>query len=121
MIIRLLAFCFLNDFENIIQEIPVCSLHDLLFGVSGLLFVTEGGNYVLKMVDSYASGWNVLIICLLETTVISYIYGYDRFAKVVQPLLLRHSNHMPLVTLLLIGRYISFADITLVVKPAIAC
>ena len=50
--------------------------------LTGLIYVTQGGNYVLKMVDSYASGWNVIIICITETTVISYLYGYNRFAKV---------------------------------------
>ncbi|XP_067939588.1 sodium- and chloride-dependent glycine transporter 2-like [Watersipora subatra] len=51
------------------------------FLLPGLIYVTQGGNYVLKMVDKYASGWNVLIVCLTETFAISYVYGYDRFAK----------------------------------------
>lgn len=72
---------------QVITEFEIdLSIRMALNGMSmilGLLFVTEGGNYVLKMVDSYASGWNVIILCLLETTAISYIYGYNRFAKVI--------------------------------------
>ena len=55
--------------------------HSFLFH-AGLLYVTAAGNYILKLVDMYASGWNVIIICILETTFISYVYGYARFAKV---------------------------------------
>ncbi|XP_041832928.1 sodium- and chloride-dependent GABA transporter 2-like [Melanotaenia boesemani] len=46
----------------------------------GLPFVSEGGLYLFQLVDSYGpSGTNLLIIAFVETVVVAWIYGADRF------------------------------------------
>ncbi|XP_041636440.1 sodium- and chloride-dependent betaine transporter-like [Cheilinus undulatus] len=46
----------------------------------GLMFVTEGGTIAFHLIDSYGpSTITLLLIVLLETIVIAWIYGADRF------------------------------------------
>jgi solute carrier family 6 amino acid transporter-like protein 5/7/9/14 len=57
-----------------------CSVFYLL----GLSMITEGGFYVFSLVDTYLSGFPFLIIGLLESIAICYIYGFSRFSEDVQ-------------------------------------
>ncbi|GFS19317.1 transporter [Elysia marginata] len=45
----------------------------------GLPLVTEGGAYLVNLMDTYAGSWSLMVIGLTETLAISYVYGCDRF------------------------------------------
>jgi solute carrier family 6 amino acid transporter-like protein 5/7/9/14 len=50
----------------------------------GLTMTTDGGTYVLTFIDTYAGGFNVMLIAILECLSISYAYGGRRFASDIQ-------------------------------------
>jgi len=45
----------------------------------GLIMCTEGGMYVLQLIDAYAATFSALILGLVEVVFISWHYGVDRF------------------------------------------
>lgn len=45
----------------------------------GLPLTTEGGGYLLDLLDYYAAGWPYLFIGLTELIIISYVYGIQNF------------------------------------------
>ncbi|KAG8198562.1 hypothetical protein JTE90_026461 [Oedothorax gibbosus] len=45
----------------------------------GLPLVTEGGMYILQLMDWYSATFSLMIISLLELICISWVYGMDRF------------------------------------------
>ncbi|XP_042898063.1 sodium- and chloride-dependent glycine transporter 1 isoform X2 [Parasteatoda tepidariorum] len=47
----------------------------------GLPCVTQGGMYVLQLMDWYSAAFSLMIISLLELICISWIYGVDRFMQ----------------------------------------
>ena len=59
----------------------------LLLGVcafmycAGLLMITEGGMYVLQLVDNHSATYSALILGCCEVTVMAWIYGADRFLE----------------------------------------
>ncbi|GIY82079.1 sodium- and chloride-dependent glycine transporter 2 [Caerostris darwini] len=50
----------------------------ILFAL-GLPCVTQGGIYVVQLMDWYSAAFSLMIFSLLETIAISWIYGIDRF------------------------------------------
>uniref|UniRef100_A0A7M4E4S6 Transporter n=1 Tax=Crocodylus porosus TaxID=8502 RepID=A0A7M4E4S6_CROPO len=57
------------------------------FGVSfgtfllALLCITNGGIYVLTLLDTFAAGTSILFAVLMEAIGVSWFYGVDRFSK----------------------------------------
>ncbi|XP_074650196.1 sodium-dependent proline transporter-like [Tubulanus polymorphus] len=51
----------------------------LLF-LLGLPCVMDGGMYIFNLIDSYSGGYSLMVIALVEVIVISWIYGYKKFA-----------------------------------------
>ncbi|CAG0885687.1 unnamed protein product [Cyprideis torosa] len=49
-----------------------------------LVFCFEGGIYLLTILDYYSSGIPIVLVCLLETIVIMYIYGMNKFNRDIQ-------------------------------------
>lgn len=45
----------------------------------GLTMCTEGGIYVLQLIDAYAATFSALILGLVEVMFISWHYGVERF------------------------------------------
>lgn len=45
----------------------------------GLIMCTNGGMYVLQLIDNYAATFSALVIGAAEISVISWHYGIDRF------------------------------------------
>jgi len=45
----------------------------------GLFMITEGGMYVLQLVDNHSATYSALILGCLEVSVMAWIYGVDRF------------------------------------------
>lgn len=60
--------------------LSVCILGFLL----GLVCVTQGGIYVLQLIDWYVASVSIMIIAMLEITVLGWIYGVDRLNKDIE-------------------------------------
>ncbi|XP_041363449.1 sodium- and chloride-dependent GABA transporter 2-like [Gigantopelta aegis] len=60
--------------------IGLCSIFFLL----GLTLTTQGGIYMLDLMDNYAGGWNVMLIAIAECIAIVYVYGAFRFLKDIE-------------------------------------
>ncbi|XP_055947908.1 sodium- and chloride-dependent glycine transporter 2-like isoform X1 [Argiope bruennichi] len=52
----------------------------LLLFVLGLPCVTQGGIYVVQLMDWYSAAFSLMFFSLFETIVVAWIYGVDRFA-----------------------------------------
>jgi len=50
----------------------------------GLSMITEGGMYVLQLVDNHSATYSALILGCLEVSVMAWIYGADRFLEDVR-------------------------------------
>ncbi|XP_019647388.1 PREDICTED: sodium- and chloride-dependent glycine transporter 2-like [Branchiostoma belcheri] len=53
----------------------VCSIGFLL----GLPLVTQGGFYLLQLMDNYSGTFSLLIVAIVECLVVGWVYGCDRF------------------------------------------
>ncbi|KAJ8304359.1 hypothetical protein KUTeg_017942 [Tegillarca granosa] len=49
----------------------ICALFFLL----GLTLTTNGGVYMLEVMDTYSGGWNILVIAICECLSLGYVYG----------------------------------------------
>ncbi|XP_064608852.1 sodium- and chloride-dependent glycine transporter 1-like isoform X2 [Liolophura sinensis] len=50
----------------------------------GIPCITQGGVYVLQIMDWYASSFSLMLISLMECVVISWVYGINRFYKDIE-------------------------------------
>ncbi|XP_076344919.1 sodium- and chloride-dependent glycine transporter 2-like isoform X2 [Tachypleus tridentatus] len=51
----------------------------LVLFLFGLPLTTNGGVYILEVIDAYAAGWPYMFIGLLECLVVAYVYGVENF------------------------------------------
>lgn len=58
--------------------------------ISGIIFVTEGGEYFLKLFDDWAGTFSLTGVALAEMVAIGWIYGADRFADDIEKMTGRH-------------------------------
>lgn len=49
--------------------------------ILGLPLTTNGGIFLLELMDYYAGGWNVLVIACCECICIAYFYGFPRYKE----------------------------------------
>jgi len=47
--------------------------------ICGLAMITEGGMYVLQLVDNHSATYSALMLGCLEVSVMAWVYGVDRF------------------------------------------
>ncbi|GIY20631.1 sodium- and chloride-dependent glycine transporter 2 [Caerostris darwini] len=72
---------FVDEYPNFLQKrktLFAAFLCVLMF-VLGLPCVTQGGFYVVQLMDWYCAAFSLMVISLLETIAVSWIYGVDRF------------------------------------------
>lgn len=50
-----------------------------LFFLLGLTLTTDGGIYMLEIMDTYSGGWSILFIAIFECISIGWVYGIFRF------------------------------------------
>ncbi|KAK3084699.1 hypothetical protein FSP39_017685 [Pinctada imbricata] len=65
------------------RELFVAALFSLYF-IVGLSFVTQGGAYVVTLMDKFAAGYSILFAVFFESLVVSWAYGVDRFSSDIQ-------------------------------------
>ncbi|CAD5120424.1 DgyrCDS8991 [Dimorphilus gyrociliatus] len=59
-----------------------------IFGyLVGLSCTTRGGIYLLQLIDNYAASYSVLIIGLFECSVLSWVYGVDKYIDTISDML----------------------------------
>ncbi|XP_041357442.1 sodium- and chloride-dependent glycine transporter 1-like [Gigantopelta aegis] len=66
--------------KKTLLTIGTCLLEFLL----GLACITQGGIYVLQIMDWYCASFSLMLISLCECLAISWIYGADRFYKDIE-------------------------------------
>nr|A7Y2X0.1 RecName: Full=Sodium- and chloride-dependent glycine transporter 2; Short=GlyT-2; Short=GlyT2; Short=xGlyT2; AltName: Full=Solute carrier family 6 member 5 [Xenopus laevis]ABV03173.1 glycine transporter 2 [Xenopus laevis] len=54
------------------------------FFIMGFPMITQGGIYMLQLVDNYAASYSLVIIAIFELVGISYIYGLQRFCEDIE-------------------------------------
>lgn len=57
--------------------IGVCAVFFLL----GLPQTTNGGIYLLTLMDNYSAGFSLLLVAMLEAIIVSYVYGINKFLR----------------------------------------
>ncbi|XP_029653870.1 sodium- and chloride-dependent glycine transporter 1 [Octopus sinensis] len=72
---------FIDEFPELLAKRKVLFTAAICFVefLCGIPFVTQGGIYLLQVVDWYCSTFSLMILSLTECVVISWIYGADRF------------------------------------------
>jgi len=50
----------------------------------GLPLCSGAGMYILQLLDNYVATWSIVIICIMECLVISFVYGPDRLLKEIE-------------------------------------
>uniref|UniRef100_H3AZL2 Transporter n=2 Tax=Latimeria chalumnae TaxID=7897 RepID=H3AZL2_LATCH len=55
-----------------------------VFFLMGFPMITQGGIYMLQLVDTYAASYSLVIIAIFELVGISYIYGLQRFCEDIE-------------------------------------
>ncbi|GFY57015.1 sodium- and chloride-dependent glycine transporter 2 [Trichonephila inaurata madagascariensis] len=72
---------FVDEYPNFLRKrktlftVFLCVLMFIL----GLPCVTQGGIYVVQLMDWYSAAFSLMVISLLETVAVSWVYGVDRF------------------------------------------
>lgn len=77
------------------DEFPVLRKHRELFVgalfalymIVGLAFCTQGGAYVVSLMDRYAAGYSILFAVFFESLVLSWAYGVERFSNDIRTML----------------------------------
>ncbi|KAG1663867.1 Sodium- and chloride-dependent glycine transporter 2 [Nymphon striatum] len=70
-----------DQFPNLRSRKPYIVVGSCFGGfILGLSLCTKGGVYMFNLMDWYAGAWSLLLIGVVECVVISWVYGYDRFA-----------------------------------------
>jgi SNF family Na+-dependent transporter len=72
-----------NACIRLMTTISVCSF----FFFAGLAATTQGGMYVLQLMDWYAASFCVLVIAIVECVAINWIYGNAKFAANVKEMM----------------------------------
>ncbi|XP_033126430.1 sodium- and chloride-dependent glycine transporter 1-like isoform X2 [Anneissia japonica] len=93
-----------NYFKNIYQHKLKITLAFCVVGfLLGLPHVTEGGIYLLTLMDTYSAGFSLLLIALLEIVCVIYIYDYRQFVKNMTYMLGFAPNIYWLITWIVVG------------------
>ncbi|XP_048746664.2 sodium-dependent dopamine transporter-like isoform X1 [Ostrea edulis] len=77
------------------DEFPILRKHRELFVgalfalymIVGLAFCTQGGAYVVSLMDKYAAGYSILFAVFFESLVLSWAYGVERFSSDIRTML----------------------------------
>lgn len=65
----------------------------LVMFLLGLVICTEGGMYILQLMDNYCASFSALLIGLIEVSVISWIYGIEKFLDDIKVMLGHYPFH----------------------------
>ncbi|XP_062586471.1 sodium- and chloride-dependent GABA transporter 1-like isoform X2 [Saccostrea cucullata] len=85
---------FLDEYPHLLRKrrTLICFIACLFEFLMGLPCITQGGIYVLQIMDWYCASFSLMLISLTECLAIAWIYGTDRFYKDIE-LMLGHKPH----------------------------
>ncbi|XP_043200990.1 sodium- and chloride-dependent glycine transporter 2-like isoform X2 [Amphibalanus amphitrite] len=88
-----LISAFVDEFpwlrpKKILFTAMMCCILFLL----GIPCVTNGGVYVLQLMDWYSAAFSLMIVSLLECVVIAWVYGEERFSLDIE-MMVGHKPH----------------------------
>lgn len=66
--------------RRVLVAVVACTIEFLL----GLPLITQGGIYVLQIIDWYCASFSLMLISFFECLAVSWIYGVDRFYKDIE-------------------------------------
>jgi len=72
------------------KPLVLCATCGIMYSL-GLVICTNGGMYILQLMDDYCASFSALIIGLVEVVVICWVYGVDRFLEDIKVML----GHFP--------------------------
>ncbi|KAJ8299277.1 hypothetical protein KUTeg_023337 [Tegillarca granosa] len=58
----------------------------------GLAVTTRGGLYLLQLMDSYVSSWSVFMMATLESVIVGWFYGAERFLQDIEMMIGQRSK-----------------------------
>ncbi|XP_076450427.1 sodium- and chloride-dependent glycine transporter 1-like isoform X2 [Babylonia areolata] len=61
--------------------------------LGGLVICTQGGMYVLQLMDTYAASWSVFLMAITECAILSWIYGAEAFIQDIEMMIGRQNVH----------------------------
>ncbi|CAH1797534.1 unnamed protein product [Owenia fusiformis] len=90
-IVTTIHTCILDSFPNVLRKgrrptlviVCICAVMFLL----GLSCASEGGMFMLQLMDNYSGTYSVLILGFTETVVLVYVYGYENFSHDIELML----------------------------------
>ena len=68
-------------------KLHITAAVSFMFFLSGLIFVTQGGMFLVTIIDSYFAIFGLLVVCFTESIVFAYMYGYHKFSRDIQEML----------------------------------
>lgn len=63
--------------------------------ILGLFMCTQAGLYILQLLDNYCGTFSAMTIGLLETIVISWVYGMENFMQDIEDMIGSHKSLFP--------------------------
>lgn len=77
---------FMDEYPTYLRgkKTLICAIACFVEFLLGLPCVTQGGIYVLQIMDWYCASFSLMLISLAECVVIAWIYGADRFYKDIE-------------------------------------
>ncbi|KAL4225788.1 hypothetical protein ACF0H5_016477 [Mactra antiquata] len=76
-------------YPDVVTRLPVSQLWSVLFFIMlmTLGIGSQGGMYVLQLFDNYASTFSLLVVGVMESIALSWVYGGDRFLTDIESML----------------------------------
>ena len=77
---------FIDEYPRLLRSkrVIIAALGCFVEFLLGLPCITQGGIFVLQIMDWYCASFSLMMISLIECVVIAWIYGVDRFYKDIE-------------------------------------
>ncbi|KAG8186626.1 hypothetical protein JTE90_021778 [Oedothorax gibbosus] len=100
---------FTDEYPHILgkRKTLFVSVLCVIMFILGLPCVTQGGIYVVQLMDWYSAAFSLMVISLLETIAVAWVYGVDRFLLDIKLM----TNRTPSIWWKLCWRFITPAAI----------
>ncbi|KAL4223078.1 hypothetical protein ACF0H5_016553 [Mactra antiquata] len=76
-------------YPDVVTKLPISQLWSVLFFTMlvTLGFGSQGGMYALQLFDNYGTTFSLLVIVVMESIALSWVYGGDRFLTDIESML----------------------------------
>lgn len=76
----------MDEFPNVLRKrrVLVSAVACFIEFLLGLPLITEGGIYILQIIDWYCASFSLMLISFSECIAIAWVYGVDRFYKDIE-------------------------------------